>query len=141
VLSTRPTIQPPRCPCDRAGLPAGAEECGLCELDDVNGVPRGVTGLLTRTELLALPKVSLVEKIVGLRQDIADDAADRTDAPTFRPPADQRCSKCDRILLSAPCGCETPVERYLRAADARDAAWAELSKAERIEAIQRRAAR
>jgi hypothetical protein len=63
------------------------------------------------------------------------------DAPTFRPPADARCSRCDRILLSAPCGCETPVERYLRAADARDAAWAELSKAERIEAIQRRVAR
>lgn len=141
MLSTRPTIQPPRCPCDRAGLPAGAEECGLCELDDVNGVPRGVTGLLTRKELLALPKPDLVEKIVGLRQDIADDAADRAAAETFRPPADARCTRCDRILLSAPCGCETPVERYLRAADARDAAWAELSKAERIEAIQRRVAR
>jgi len=62
------------------------------------------------------------------------------DAPTFRPPADQRCSRCDRILLSAPCGCLTPVETYLRAADARDAAWAALTSAERIEAIKARAA-
>jgi len=36
VLSTLP----PRCPCDRAGLPVGADECGLCRLDEVNGVPR-----------------------------------------------------------------------------------------------------
>lgn len=111
MLSTRPTIQPPRCRCARAGLPVGAEQCVMCDLDEVQGPT------VFRAAREAQP-----------------------DAPTFRPPADQRCSKCDRILLSAPCGCLTPVEAYLRAADARDAAWAALTSAERIEAIKARAA-
>ncbi|MFA9271211.1 MAG: hypothetical protein ACEQSX_10715 [Baekduiaceae bacterium] len=29
-----------RCSCDRAGLPAGARQCFLCDLDDANDVPR-----------------------------------------------------------------------------------------------------
>lgn len=37
VLVTAPTITV-RCPCARAGLPEGAESCGLCDLDAVNGV-------------------------------------------------------------------------------------------------------
>ena len=116
MLSTRPTVQPPtsaRCRCARAGLPAGAEQCVMCDLDEVQG-----------------PVVFRAS---------AQPAA--VDAPTFRPPADARCSRCDRILLSAPCGCLTPVERYLRAADERDATWAALTSAERIEAIKARAAR
>lgn len=127
-----------RCPCDRAGLPAGAEECGLCELDDVNGVPRGVTGLLTRKELLGLPKPDLVEKIVGLRQDIADDAADRAAAETFRPPADARCPKCDRILIAVPCGCETDAQQWARIDREQADRWRAMSRPERIEALQLR---
>jgi hypothetical protein len=102
-----------RCPCGRAGLPDGSVQCLMCDLDDA----QGSTGFRP-----------------GSRP------AQTADAPTFRPPADQRCSRCDRILLSAPCKCLTPVEAYLLAADARDAAWAVLTPAERIEAIKARAA-
>lgn len=42
MLSTRPTVQPPRCPCARAGLPAGAAVCVMCELDELNGLPPSV---------------------------------------------------------------------------------------------------
>lgn len=42
MLSTRPTIQPPRCRCARAGLPAGAAVCVMCELDELNGLPPSV---------------------------------------------------------------------------------------------------
>jgi hypothetical protein len=45
VLSTRPTVQPPtsaRCRCARAGLPAGAAVCVMCELDEINGLPPSV---------------------------------------------------------------------------------------------------
>lgn len=97
-----------RCPCDRAGLPDGADECGLCQLDDANGVRPA-------------PRAQ--------------------DQATFRPPADQRCTRCDRILLSAPCGCETRVEVYLRLAAETAAAFAALTPAERIEAVREKAAR
>ena len=37
MLSTRPTIQPPRCPCTRAGLPVGAEQCVAFNLAPAGG--------------------------------------------------------------------------------------------------------
>lgn len=131
-----------RCPCGRAGLPDGADECGLCELDQVNGVPRGVTGLLTRAQLLALPKAELVEKIVGLRQDIADDASDRATAPTARPPASERCA-CGRLDVPgvAACrGCLDPVEQAFSAWLAAEAADEGLTPEQRVQLRRRRTA-
>ena len=100
--------------------PAGAARCGLHECNDNASVP------LTRR-----PPPPDFTGLAGLGA---------AQAPTVRPPADGRCPRCSRILIAAPCPCVTPVERYLRAADERDAAWRALSRAERIEAIRRRAA-
>ncbi len=51
------------------GLPVGAEQCVMCDLDEVQG-----------------PVVFRAS------------APAAVDAPTFRPPADARCSRCGRIL-------------------------------------------
>lgn len=44
VSDLPPTLrpEPPRCPCARAGLPAGAAVCVMCELDELNGLPPSV---------------------------------------------------------------------------------------------------
>jgi hypothetical protein len=55
-------------------------------------------------------------------------------APTVRPPADQRCERCDRVLIATPCPCVTPVERAIASGRAHRADMARLTPAERIAA-------
>jgi len=74
----------------------------------------------------------------GFRPDVG--RGQTADAPTFRPPADQRCSRCDRILLSAPCGCEAPEARWARIEREQSALWSGLTAAQRIEALRLKAA-
>ena len=132
-----------RCPCDRAGLPVLpdgtlAAQCFLCDLREVNA--EAIDALSAHpTDCPCIPCARAFGREAPTRAWTVT-VADVTTAPTVRPPADQRCERCDRVLIATPCPCVTPVERYLRAADERDAAWRALSRAERIEAIRRRAA-
>lgn len=59
---------------------------------------------------------------------------DTAAAPTVRPPADQRCTRCDRVLIAAPCPCVTPVERAIASGRAHREDMARLTPAERIAA-------
>lgn len=137
-----------RCPCDRAGLPVRADgtpaaQCFLCDLREVNAEAIDALSahapdcpcLGCKRAFGVAPTVRPPAPALPWTVTVAD-----PESVTVRPPADQRCERCSRILIAAPCPCVTPVERYLRAADERDAAWRALSRAERIEAIRRRAA-
>lgn len=136
-----------RCPCDRAGLPVlpdgtAAAQCFLCDVREVNA--EAIDALSQHPGDCPCLGCARAFGVAPTLRPAAPPARPWTvtvpeQAPTVRPPADQRCARCSRILIAAPCPCVTPVERYQRAADERDAAWRALSRVERIEAIRRRA--
>ena len=65
---------------------------------------------------------------------------DRAQAPTVVPPADERCPRCSRILIAAPCGCLSAAQRWVVLQQEADALWREMSKAEHVEAVRLKAA-
>ena len=61
-------------------------------------------------------------------------------APTVVPPADERCPRCSRILIAAPCGCLSAAQRWVAMQTEADALWRAMSSAEHVEAVRLRAA-
>ena len=100
--------------------PAGAARCGLHECNDNASVP------LTRR-----PPPPDFTGLAGLGA---------AQAPTVRPPADERCPRCSRILIAAPCGCLSAAQRWVMLQQEADALWRAMSSAEHVEAVRLRAA-
>ena len=133
-------------------VPGADARCGLHERSESASVPltrrpppsTATLPLLTRDELARLPKASLVEKVLGLRGDVEEDAEElralRAQVATIRPPADERCPRCSRILIAAPCGCVSAAQRWLTTQTSADQQWWSLTVDERIEAIRLKAA-
>jgi len=65
---------------------------------------------------------------------------ERAQMATVRPPADERCPRCSRILIAAPCDCLTPAQRWVALQASADQQWRALTREERVEAIQAKAA-
>lgn len=144
--------------CPRAAtrwyVPGDDARCGLHERSEAASVPltrrpppstsTPTLPLLTRDELARLPKASLVEKVLGLRGDVEEDAEElqalREQVATVRPPADERCPRCSRILIAAPCDCLAPAQRWVALQREADALWRSMSKAEHVEAVRLSAA-
>ena len=128
--------------------PSGAARCGLHEYREEHGVALtrqpASPPLLTRDELARLPTASLVEKVIGLRGDLEDDAEEmaalREQVATVRPPADQRCPRCSRILIATPCNCVTPAERWVALQRESVVLWRSMTTSERLEAVRMKAA-
>ena len=59
---------------------------------------------------------------------------------TVVPPADERCPRCSRILIAAPCGCLSAAQRWVAMQTEADALWRAMSSAEHVEAVRLRAA-
>ena len=133
-------------------VPGDDARCGLHERSESASVPltrrpppsTATLPLLTRDELARLPKASIVEKVLGLRGDVEEDAEElralRAQVATVRPPADERCPRCSRILIAAPCGCVSAAQRWVMLQQEADALWRAMSSAERVDAVRLKAA-
>lgn len=107
--------------------PGGHARCGLHEYNDAASVP------LTRRPpppSRAMPGVADLDELHRLLDQ----------APTVRPPADERCPRCSRILIAAPCDCLAPAQRWVALQREADALWRSMSKAEHVEAVRLSAA-
>ena len=65
---------------------------------------------------------------------------DRAQLVTVVPPADERCPRCSRILIAAPCGCLSAAQRWVALQQEADALWRAMSSAEHVEAVRLKAA-
>ena len=105
------------CALCRGLLRPGAVVCPQCETG-------GYHGPVAPSVPLALP---------AFESTSADGRAWTLDGKaTVRPPADERCPRCSRILIAAPCGCLTPVDRAIASGRAHRADMAGLSTADKL---------
>ena len=131
-----------RCPCDRAGLPVlpdgtAAAQCFLCDVREVNA--EAIDALSQHPGDCPCLGCARAFGVAPTLRPAAPPARPWTvtvpeQAPTVRPPADQRCARCSRILIAAPCPCVTPVERAIASGRAHREDMARLTPAERIAA-------
>lgn len=100
-------------------VPGDDARCGLHERSEAASVP------LTRRPpppSRAMPGVADLDELRALRDQ----------APTVRPPADERCPRCSRILIAAPCSCLTPVDRAIASGRAHRANMNALTTAQKL---------
>ena len=108
-------------PATRHYHPGDHARCGLHEYNDRASVPSGTSVALTRRP----PPLS---------------TATLDGVATVRPPADERCPRCSRILIAVPCGCLSAAQRWVALQQEADALWRAMSSAEHVEAVRLKAA-
>lgn len=117
--------------CPRAAtrwyVPGDDARCGLHERSEAASVP------LTRRPPPPSRPMPGVADLDDLRRLLDQ-------APTVVPPADERCPRCSRILIAAPCSCLSPAQRWVAMQREADALWRSMSSAEHLEAVRLKAA-